>query len=136
MKLTHIIAIIVIAVAIGIIISTAGDASTYVNFNQAYQMASSGETKSIHVVGELKKDVHGNIIGLENGADNVSFSFLLIDDQGREQQVFYDEPMPADFTRSEKVVVIGSYRGDKFLASKILLKCPSKYQEQKLNASV
>lgn len=136
MKPTHIIAIIVIAVAIGIIISTAGDASTYVNFSQAYQMASSGETKSIHVVGELKKDASGNITGLENGADNVSFSFLLIDDQGREQQVFYNEPMPPDFTRSEKVVVIGSYKGEKFLASKILLKCPSKYQEQKLNASV
>ncbi|HZX75102.1 MAG TPA: cytochrome c maturation protein CcmE [Cyclobacteriaceae bacterium] len=136
MKPTHIIAIIVIAVAIGIIISTAGDASTYVNFGQAYQMASSGETKSIHVVGELKKDPAGNIIGLENGADNVSFSFLLVDDQGKEQKVFYNEPMPPDFKRSEKVVVIGSYKGDKFLASKILLKCPSKYQEQKLNASI
>ena len=136
MKLTHIIAIIVIAVAIGIIISTAGDASTYVDFNQAYQMASSGETKSIHVVGELKKDASGNIIGLENGADNVSFSFLLVDAQGKEQQVYYNEPMPPDFTRSEKVVVIGSYKGEKFLANKILLKCPSKFQEQKLNASV
>jgi cytochrome c-type biogenesis protein CcmE len=136
MKPTHIIAIVVIAVAIGIIISTAGDASTYVNFSQAYQMASTGETKGIHVVGQLKKDTSGNIIGLENGADNVSFSFLLVDDQGKEQQVFYNEPMPADFTRSEKVVVIGSYKGEKFLASKILLKCPSKYQEQKLNASI
>jgi len=136
MKITHIIAIIVIAVAIGIIVSTAGDASTYVNFSQAYQMASSGETKKIHVVGELKKDDSGNIIGLENGADNVSFSFLLVDDLGKEQKVFYNEPMPPDFTSSEKVVVIGSYKGENFLASKILLKCPSKYQEQKLNASL
>ena len=136
MKITHIIAIIVIAVAIGIIISTAGDASTYVNFDQAYQMASSGKTKNIHVVGQLKKDANGNIIGLENGADNVSFSFLLVDDQGKEQKVFYNEPMPPDFTHSEKLVIIGSYKADKFLASKIILKCPSKYQEQKLNASV
>ena len=136
MKITHIIAIVVIAVAIGIIISTAGDASTYVNFSQAYQMASSGETKRIHVVGELKKDASGNIIGLENGADRVSFSFMLIDDQGKEQKVIYNEPMPPDFTSSEKVVVIGSYKGETFLANKILLKCPSKYQEQKLNASI
>ena len=136
MKITHIIAIIVIAVAIGIIISTAEDASTYVNFNQAYQMASSGKTKGIHVVGTLKKDAFGNIIGMENGADNVSFSFLLVDDQGKEQKVFYNEPMPPDFTHSEKLVIIGSYKGDKFLADKIILKCPSKYQEQKLNASV
>jgi cytochrome c-type biogenesis protein CcmE len=31
------------------------------------------------------------------------------------------------------VVVIGSYDGDDFKASKIILKCPSKYQEEKLN---
>jgi cytochrome c-type biogenesis protein CcmE len=42
--------------------------------------------------------------------------------------------MPPDFTRSEKVVVVGSYHNDLFVADKILLKCPSKYQENKLKA--
>jgi cytochrome c-type biogenesis protein CcmE len=41
--------------------------------------------------------------------------------------------MPPDFTKSEKVVVVGNYSGDVFHASKILLKCPSKYQEKKVN---
>jgi cytochrome c-type biogenesis protein CcmE len=40
--------------------------------------------------------------------------------------------MPPDFTRSEKVVVVGSYHGDTFNASRIILKCPSKYQEEKI----
>jgi len=136
MKKTHIIAIIVIAAAIGIIVSTAGDASTYVNFNTAYQMASAGNKAKIHVVGELKKDALGTIMGLEKSPDNLSFTFLLIDEEKKEQKVYYNEPMPPDFTRSEKVVIIGSYRGDLFVADKILLKCPSKYQEQKLNAKV
>lgn len=136
MKRSHIIAIVVIAAAIGIIIATAGDASTYVNFDQAYQMASNGNTTSIHVVGELKKDSQGNIIGLEKSPDNLSFSFILMDDNHKEQTVYYNEPIPPDFARSEKVVVIGSYKGETFLANKILLKCPSKYQEQKLNAGV
>jgi cytochrome c-type biogenesis protein CcmE len=39
--------------------------------------------------------------------------------------------MPPDFTRSEKVVVIGTYVENDFRASKILLKCPSKYQDEK-----
>jgi len=60
----------------------------------------------------------------------VSFSFILVDDAGREQKVNYNEPMPTDLIRSEKVVVIGSYQGDEFNATKIILKCPSKYQEQ------
>jgi cytochrome c-type biogenesis protein CcmE len=133
MKKTHIVVIIVIAAAIGIIISSAGDASTYVTFAEAQQMALTGKKKDIHVVGQLKKDSQGNIIGIEEGADKVSFSFILVDDKGREQKVDYNEPMPTDLIRSEKVVVIGSYQGDNFKATKIILKCPSKYQEQNVN---
>ena len=136
MKKSHILAIVVIAAAIAIIIATAGDASTYVNFNQAYEMAETGNNKSIHVVGQLKKDDNGHVIGLQNSADNLSFSFIMVDENGKEQNVFYNEPMPPDFIRSENVVVIGGYQGDHFVANKILLKCPSKYQEQKVNAGV
>lgn len=136
MKKTHIVAILVIAAAIAIIVSTAGDASTYVTFDQAYQMASVGNKNNIHVVGDLKKDALGEIVNLEKSPDNLSFTFVLLDENQKEQKVYYNEPMPPDFTRSEKVVVIGSYRGDLFVADKILLKCPSKYQEQKLNAKV
>jgi cytochrome c-type biogenesis protein CcmE len=133
MKKSHILILVVIAAAVGILISTADDASSYVSFTEAYQLASNGAKKDIHVVGVLKKDGQGNVIGIQPGADRVSFSFVMIDDNGKEQTVTYNEPMPADFTKSEKVVVIGSYEGEQFHASKILLKCPSKYQEEKVN---
>src|SRR5688500_9697680 len=133
MKKSHLVIIVVIAAAIGILVSTAGDASTYVAFNEAYEMASAGNKKDIHVVGELTKDASGNITGIEPGVDKVSFSFMLVDENGKRQKVEYDEPMPQDFTKSEKVVVIGRYEGDIFKASKILLKCPSKYQEQNVS---
>ena len=123
----------VIAVAIAIIISTTGDASTYASFGDAYQLASVGNNKEIHVVGQLKKDQGGHVIGIQEGADKVSFSFIMIDDKGKEQTVLYNQPMPSDFIRSEKVVVVGSYTGESFMATKILLKCPSKYQEEKIN---
>ncbi len=136
MKKSYIIAIIFIAAAIAIIISTAGDASTYVSFDQAFQMASNGNKAQIHVVGELKKDEAGNIIGIEKSADKLSFSFIMIDENKKEQKVYYNEPMPPDFARSENVVVIGNYYDNVFVANKILLKCPSKYQEEKINASI
>ncbi|MCE7864567.1 MAG: cytochrome c maturation protein CcmE [Bacteroidetes bacterium CHB5] len=135
MKKSHIFALVVIAAAIGIIIANTGDASTYVSFDQAYQMASTGNKTDIHVVGDLKKDANGNIVGIEKSADKLSFSFILIDENQKEQKVYYNEPMPPDFTRSEKVVVIGGYQNNSFVASKILLKCPSKYQEEKINTS-
>lgn len=134
MKKSHIFIIIIIAAAIGIIVTTAGDASTYVTFGDAYKMASEGNNNSIHVVGELTKDGNGQVIGIQEGADRVSFSFEMVDQNGKEQKVEYNQPMPPDFTRSEKVVVVGRYSGDVFKAEKILLKCPSKYQETKVNA--
>lgn len=136
MKTSHIIIILVIAVAIGIIITSAGDSSSYVTFDQAHEMSLAGNKNSIHVVGELTKDEQGNVVGIKTGEDKVSFSFSMVDDKNRQQLVQYNQPMPADFTRSEKVVVVGRYQGDLFIADKILLKCPSKYQEeQKLTGS-
>ncbi len=136
MKKSHIFILIILAVAVAIIVSSTNEASTYVTFKEAYQLASNGNAKSIHVVGELKKDAAGKVIGIMPGEDKVSFSFIMLDEAGEEQQVFYNQPMPQDFARSEKVVVIGSFRGDAFYADKILLKCPSKYQETELNAGV
>lgn len=136
MKKSHIIGIIIIGIAIAVIISTAGDASTYVTFDEAQEMASSGNASSIHVVGELKKSHSGDIIGISPSADKLSFSFVMVDENQNEQTVFYNEPMPPDFHRSEKVVVIGSYQQDMFVADKILMKCPSKYQENTVKAEL
>lgn len=133
MKKSHLFGIIIIAVAVMIIVATAGDASTYVTFGEAKTMAEKGNAHKIHVVGALKKDTQGNIVGIETGSDKVSFSFILVDENQQEQKVYYNEPMPADFTKSEQVVIIGAYQNETFVADKILLKCPSKYQEKEVS---
>lgn len=134
MKKSHIFGIVVIAIAIMIIVSTAGDASSYVTFKEAHTMSVNGKNASIHVVGTLKKSISGEIIGVQPSPDKLSFTFLMVDQNGEEQEVYYNEPMPHDFLRSEQVVVIGSYKGDAFVADKILMKCPSKYQEEEIKS--
>lgn len=136
MKISHIIAIVVIAAAVGIIISSTGEAGTYVTFDQAEEMSDNGMTSNIHVVGQLKKNKAGEIVGIHPSPDKLTFSFIMVDEDNREQMVYYGEPMPPDFMRSEQVVVIGSYTdNDLFKAEKILLKCPSKYQEETIDAN-
>ncbi len=135
MKISHIIGIIVIAAAVGIIITSTGDASTYMTFGEAQEM--SGNNESIHVVGQLKKNDNGEVVGIHPSPDKLSFSFIMVDENQQEQMVYYGEPMPPDFLRSEQVVVIGSYTSeDMFTAEKILLKCPSKYQEETIEAKI
>lgn len=133
MKKTHIFGLIVIAIALTIVISTAGDASTYVSFDEAKEMADKGDKNKIHVVGTLKKDNDGNVLDIVASPDNRSFRFALIDENNEEQMVYHPNPMPTDFLRSEQVVVIGGFSNERFVADKILLKCPSKYQEEGVN---
>ncbi len=135
MKKTHIIGLILIAVAIGIILITTSDASTYVGFEEAERISQNDPNQKVHVVGKLKKDAQGNIIGINfNPAlDANRLEFLVIDSLGRENQVVYGAPKPQDFEKSEKLVLVGSMKADKiFYCDKILLKCPSKYQEGKI----
>jgi cytochrome c-type biogenesis protein CcmE len=122
MKNTHIIIIALIAVAIGAIISTYGDSSTYEGFTKAAE----NPDKEYHVVGVLNKEKPREY---NPQLDANLFTFYLIDEQGKESKVVYRAPEPADFERSEKVVLIGKMNGDHFEANKILLKCPSKYNE-------
>lgn len=135
MKKSHIIGIVVIAIAVFVIISTAGDASTYVTFDEAKGLYESGSGKKVHVVGQLKKDERGEILGVEPSEDKLTVTFLMVDNNQVTNKVFYNKPMPPDLKQSEQVVVIGSYKEDIFYADQILLKCPSKYEEESLQVS-
>ena len=137
MKKIQIFGLIIIAVAIGIIVSTAGDASTYVDFTKAKEMAQDGDAESIHVVGKLKKDASGRIIGMEYQpqVDPNYFAFTLIDNNQVEQRVVYKNSKPQDFDKSEQVVVVGKMINGQFSAEKILMKCPSKYENGKMETT-
>ena len=137
MKLSHILGIVVIALAIGIIVATAGDASSYVTFRQATELARDGDDKMIHVVGKVQKDAQGRMTDIiyNPAIDPNHFEFTLVDTDQRAQKVIYNSPKPQDFGSAEQVVVIGAMQSDHFQCSKILLKCPSKYQNGKLETT-
>lgn len=122
MKKTHIIGIIIIALSIGMILSTFSDSSTYASFTEALE----APQKEFHVVGQLNKDKE-----LEyNPEENVNrFAFYLVDREGTEKKVIFNGTKPQDFERSEQVVITGKMKEDAFMADKILMKCPSKYND-------
>ncbi|MFY0593220.1 cytochrome c maturation protein CcmE [Roseivirga sp.] len=132
MKKSSLIGIVVIAVAIAVIVSTSSNASSYVTFDEAYTLSENGKSNSIHVVGELKKNSAGEVVGINPSNDRLTVEFILVDDNQKEQSVFLNSPMPSDLLKSDKVVVIGAYKNDRFMADKVLLKCPSKYEENSL----
>jgi cytochrome c-type biogenesis protein CcmE len=44
--------------------------------------------------------------------------------------VYYNQPKPQDFERSEEITMKGYATDTAFIAEEILMKCPSKYNEQ------
>ena len=124
MKKSHIIAIVIIAVAIGAILSTMADSSTYASFSTA----ESHPSKTYHVVGKLNKTMPQEY---DPHTDADLFSFFLVDNDGKEKKVVLHKAKPQDFDKSEQIVVIGKMDGEAFIASDILMKCPSKYNNPK-----
>ena len=57
------------------------------------------------------------------------FSFFVKDVDGEERKVILRDAKPQDFELSEQIVVTGTMQEGEFLASKLLMKCPSKYKD-------
>jgi cytochrome c-type biogenesis protein CcmE len=124
MKKSHLLAIVVVAVAIGILISASKDVTTYANFAQATQ----SEDK-VKLVGQLVKE---RPVEYDPEKDPNFLAFYLKDDAGEVRRVELMAAKPQDFERSESIVLTGKMKGETFAASDMLLKCPSKYQDQEI----
>ncbi|HRI26760.1 MAG TPA: cytochrome c maturation protein CcmE [Chitinophagales bacterium] len=126
MKKSHIAALLVIGSLIAYIIGTSSNYSTYETFATAQQ----NEGKEFQVVGVLSADKE-QYYNPEEDANR--FTFFMKDETNEERKVVYYGTKPTDFERSEKIVLTGKMKGNEFHATKILLKCPSKYIEDKLD---
>jgi cytochrome c-type biogenesis protein CcmE len=60
--------------------------------------------------------------------DGRSTQFMLRDDAGEEVSVVYRGAKPEGLDEATGIVAIGKYSNGQFLADKLLVKCPSKYQ--------
>jgi cytochrome c-type biogenesis protein CcmE len=124
MKRSHIIAIVIIAVAIAALVGSLYDSSTYADLDMA--LANPG--REYHVVGTLDRTEE---IIYEPSRNAGLTEFTMEDLQGRKARVRLAMAKPQDFERSERLVLIGEAGDDgMFHARDMLMKCPSKYNEE------
>ena len=113
-----------IIVAVTVLINASSDLSHYSNFAEALTTQ-----KKVKVVGELVKNKE---MYYNPEKDPNYFSFYVKDDQGAERKVVLLQEKPQDFELSEKLVLTGKMKGDDFVASDMLMKCPSKYKDEEI----
>jgi cytochrome c-type biogenesis protein CcmE len=128
MKKTHIIGIVVIAIAMAVLVYTMNNSATYADFDAAIQKPN----KEFHVVGKVNKSKAQIYDPIVNANE---FSFFLVDNLGNEQKVILHKSKPQDFDKSEQIVLIGKMHDGAFHANDILMKCPSKYNDQEAKTS-
>lgn len=121
--------LVLIAAAIGVLIASMGDLSTY----DSIESARNKKGSFVHLIAMLDKDKTVEYDALK---DPNYLSFHVVDSLGASTKVIYLKGQPpTDMEKSERMVLKGSMNDTAFLCEDILIKCPSKYQEETASAS-
>lgn len=124
MKKTHIILLVVIAIAIGGLLALSADFSTY----DTIQSAREKQGKYVHLIAKLDRT---SPIEYDPAKNPNYLAFTATDSLGGMTKVVYRNTKPTELEHSERVVLKGKMQGEVFECSEILLKCPSKYKDDK-----
>ena len=124
MKKIFWIAIPLIIGGIIVLVTASGDMATYSSFEDAINTQ-----EKVRLVGKLSKDKD---LYYKPDIDPNYFSFYVTDMNGVEGKVVLLGQKPQDFELSEQIVLTGQMEGDEFVATDMLLKCPSKYKDEEL----
>jgi cytochrome c-type biogenesis protein CcmE len=120
----QLIAGVLIVIAISLLVLASKDMSKYATFQDARN-----SDVEVKIVGELSKDKEMYYDPME---DPNYFTFYMKDADGAEQKVLLRNKKPQDFELSEQLVITGRFEGDMFLATDMLMKCPSKYKDEEI----
>jgi CcmE len=122
MKKIHIILLVFIAIAIGVLISFLNITTTY----DTVQTAMDKPGKFVHLMARWDKTQPLEYDALK---DPNYLSFTAVDTLGKSVRVIYHNPKPENFEMSEKLVLQGKYEDGIFNCKTIQTKCPSKYKD-------
>ncbi|MFA6450257.1 MAG: cytochrome c maturation protein CcmE [bacterium] len=126
MKLKYVVGFAVIAACVVVGVYMLKTSMTpYLPFKEA--MAANG--REVQIIGSIVKGKIG--VDAKTGLRR----FMLKDQAGTELEVETRENLPSNFEHAKSVVAVGSYKNGVFVASKILAKCPSKYEKKADGAS-
>ena len=126
MKTSHIIMLLVIAAAFGIIVSMVSRFSS----KETFETAAKKPEKEYQIIAKLDTINHNMLY--DPVQDPNKFVFYATDEAGNTQKVIFTGAKPQDFERSEKLTMTGRMENDHFKCREILMKCPSKYNTDQI----
>ncbi|MGV3619024.1 MAG: cytochrome c maturation protein CcmE [Fimbriimonas sp.] len=127
MKSGPIVTAVVAFVAMGgVVVAFMSNASPYVTIAEARQMRSD----RMHLAGDILKET------VVTDIKSSELRFQVKDSKGEQILIVHRGEIPANMGSATKVVAIGGIEGDRFMSKQLLLKCPSRYEEEKKKGTV
>jgi len=114
-------AVFTVFAMVAVLVAFATQASPYVTIAQAMKL----KDTQLHLAGDVVKDT------IRNDARKHTLVFQLKDENGQIITVRHTGEVPAELDQVQKVVAIGGIQNGDFVSSKLLVKCPSKYEADK-----
>ena len=125
-KIKFIIGGVMIALAVVYLIYT-GIQSTSAYFLTVDELYAKGETMENRTV-RVAGDVDASTIDFNNR--DLILTFAVTSDTGERMNVIFNGPKPDQMREGAEAILEGKYDGQTFTAQSLLLKCPSRYEEQ------
>ena len=125
-KIKFIIGGVMIALAVVYLIYTGIQSTSayFLTVDELYAKGEAMENRTVRVAG----DVDASTIDFNNR--DLILTFAVTSDTGERMNVIFNGPKPDQMREGAEAILEGKYDGQTFTAQSLLLKCPSRYEEQ------
>lgn len=116
-------AIVALAIAYLIFLSTQSTAAYFLTIDELYSKGEAIENRTVRISGK----VDAATIDFNNR--DLRLAFDVTSESGQRLHVVFKGPKPDQMRDGAEAIVEGKYDGESFTAQSLLLKCPSRYEE-------
>ncbi len=128
MNKSAIIGLGIIAIVVILLVFTMQDAGTYSTFKEADQ----NPNEVITIIGQLNKS---KTVEYDPKINTDLTTMYVVDKNNDQRLVKLHKAKPRDIEKSEKLTLTGRMVNGVFHAETVLVKCPSKYEDGKIDTS-
>lgn len=116
---------VVIALAIGYLIVTGiqSTAAYFLTIDELYAKGAAIENRTVRVSGKVDEST------IDFNNRDLILAFDVTSDSGERMPVIFNGPKPDQMRQGAEAILEGTYDGQTFTAQTLLLKCPSRYEE-------
>jgi len=123
MKPGHVISLVVIFIClIGSLVAFSDSVAQHTTI----AVAKSHPGKTVQVPGTIVKDS----VRYDGNRGQLIFDVVDMKDPSSKLTIVYSQPKPENFDTAKSVEAVGEYKNGAFVATNLLVKCPSKYNDQ------